>query len=200
MSEKKPSTANTILKQARLARKWSQRRLAQEVGVETQTVRSWERGTRSPSPESLRRLCKIFAATPEQLGFPPGPAAKSLTQEASATRQAETSTTPQQIGQPTPASSRTDINRRRMLRRVRALWIDGVLDHSLYHATLITLGLQKRPDAVINPWRLGVQESDLPPRPLPDGARITNVYDEVGGELLILGDPGAGKTTLLLEL
>ncbi len=67
-------------------------------GVETQTVRSWECGTRSPSPESLRRLCKIFVATLEQLGFPPGPAAKSPTQEASATRQAETSTTPQQIG------------------------------------------------------------------------------------------------------
>jgi predicted NACHT family NTPase len=26
------------------------------------------------------------------------------------------------------------------------------------------------------------------------------VYDEAGGELLILGEPGAGKTTLLLQL
>src|SRR5579884_3638372 len=122
----KPSTANTILKQARLARKWSQRRLAQEVGVQTQTVRSWERGTRSPSPESLRRLCKLFATTPEQLGFLPGPAAESLSQQAPASGQAETSTTPQQIRQPTSASSRADINRRRMLRRVRAIWIEGV--------------------------------------------------------------------------
>jgi len=35
---------------------------------------------------------------------------------------------------------------------------------------------------------------------LPAGTRITQVYDDADGELLILGEPGAGKTTLLLEL
>src|SRR5258708_822640 len=34
----------------------------------------------------------------------------------------------------------------------------------------------------------------------PAGTRIAEIYDEGGGELLILGEPGAGKTTLLLEL
>lgn len=37
-------------------------------------------------------------------------------------------------------------------------------------------------------------------RPLPPGTSITKVYEDAGGELLILGEPGSGKTTLLLEL
>ena len=43
-------------------------------------------------------------------------------------------------------------------------------------------------------------EPEEPRRPLPAGTPITQVYDQVGGELLILGHPGSGKTTLLLEL
>ena len=39
-----------------------------------------------------------------------------------------------------------------------------------------------------------------PARPLPAGSRITEVYNDADGELLILGEPSAGKTTLLLEL
>jgi predicted NACHT family NTPase len=62
------------------------------------------------------------------------------------------------------------------------------------------LGLQEQPDAVENPWRLIVAEVDLAPRLLPAGTRMTQVYDEADGEVLILGEPGAGKTTLLLEL
>lgn len=39
-------------------------------------------------------------------------------------------------------------NRRAMLRKVRTIWIDGLLKQSLYHETLIALGLHERPDAV----------------------------------------------------
>ncbi len=91
-------------------------------------------------------------------------------------------------------------NRKRLLKRMRDFWISGVLEHSLHHEVLITLGLQEQPDAVANPWRLTIQESNLPPNPLPAGIHITQVYDDADGELLILGEPGAGKTTLLLEL
>jgi tetratricopeptide (TPR) repeat protein len=91
-------------------------------------------------------------------------------------------------------------NRMRLEKRVRAAWIEGVLEHSLHQAALIALDLQEQPDALDNPWRLEVQETNLPPRPLPAGTRITQVYDEAEGELLILGEPGSGKTTLLLEL
>jgi DNA polymerase III delta prime subunit len=65
---------------------------------------------------------------------------------------------------------------------------------------LLVLGLQERPDLVANSWRLTVQESNLPPRHLPESTRITDIYDDTGGEFLLLGEPGAGKTTLLLDL
>ncbi|MBV9688245.1 MAG: TIR domain-containing protein [Ktedonobacteraceae bacterium] len=103
--------------------------------------------------------------------------------------------------QPLPVLSSTDRqNRTRMLKRVRVFWIEGVLMHSLHQAARIELGLQEQPDALANPWRLIVQEANLPPRPLPAGTCITQVYDQADGELLILGEPGSGKTTLLLEL
>jgi hypothetical protein len=105
---------------------------------------------------------------------------------------------PSQQRAPAPVS--TDRNRQRMLERVRLTWIVGVLDHSLYDAARIALGLHEEPGALANPWRLVVQEIDRPAQPLPAGTCITEVYDEAGGALLILGEPGAGKTTLLLEL
>jgi GTPase SAR1 family protein len=37
-------------------------------------------------------------------------------------------------------------------------------------------------------------------RNMPPGSRIIEVYDQLGGELLVLGAPGSGKTTMLLEL
>ena len=91
------------------------------------------------------------------------------------------------------------INRQHLLRRVRRFWITDVLEHSLHHATLIELGFQTRPDALINPWHL-LQESAQAKRTLPARTSIIQVYDEADGALLILGEPGAGKTTLLLEL
>lgn len=90
-------------------------------------------------------------------------------------------------------------NRRRMIEKVRAFWIKGVLEQSLHNVALIALGLHEKPDAVADPWHLVLQTS-AQERPLPAGTRITQVYDASGGELLILGEPGSGKTTLLLEL
>jgi hypothetical protein len=87
-----------------------------------------------------------------------------------------------------------------MLKRVRAIWIDGLLTQSLHQAARIELHLQDRPDVLANPWRLQVQELDQVPQTLPDGTSIVDVYDSAASELLILGEPGAGKTTLLLEL
>jgi TIR domain/NACHT domain len=91
-------------------------------------------------------------------------------------------------------------NRTRLLKRVRTIWIEGLLDHSLQQAARLALHLQERPDVLVNPWRLQVQELDRPPQPLPPDTSIVQLYDEADGELLILGEPGAGKTTLLLEL
>jgi hypothetical protein len=94
----------------------------------------------------------------------------------------------------------TQQNRRRLLKRVRATWIAGLLDQSLHRAVWIDLHLQEQPHALENPWRLHMQEFDRASQPLPAGTSIVEVYDQADGELLILGEPGAGKTTLLLEL
>lgn len=100
----------------------------------------------------------------------------------------------------TPLSSVQRTNRQRLLKRVRTLWIEGLLEQSLHQAVWIDLHLQKQPDALENPWRLMVQELDRRPRPLPPGTSITQVFDEADEELLILGEAGSGKTTLLLYL
>jgi len=99
-----------------------------------------------------------------------------------------------------PLSQVEKQNRIRLMKRMQATWIEGVLQHSLRQAALLILGLQEQEDALANPWRLVVQEINLPPRPLPAGTSIVHVYDEADGKLLILGEPGSGKTTLLLEL
>lgn len=91
-------------------------------------------------------------------------------------------------------------NRGRILQKVRDFWVKGVLEKSLYNETLIALGLEQRPDAVAHPWDMLIQQLDSAPQPLPPAVRIVEVFDDVGGELLILGAPGSGKTTLLLEL
>jgi hypothetical protein len=108
----------------------------------------------------------------------------------------------QTIYQTIAASStpQPDRNRVRMLHKVRDFWVKGVLENSLYGAALIALGFQYQPDAVSRPWDVIIQPTDRPQQLLPPGTTIRQVFDEFGGELLILGRPGSGKTTMLLEL
>lgn len=91
-------------------------------------------------------------------------------------------------------------NRTQLLKRVQAIWIEGLLEQSLHQAAWMDLHLREQPDALENPWRFQVQELDQAPRDLPADTSIVQVYDEADGELLILGEPGSGKTTLLLQL
>jgi len=86
-----------------------------------------------------------------------------------------------------------------MLRRVREKWITGVLEPSLANAARLVLGLQPLPDVLRVGERVGL-ESGRPVQSIPAEVPISEVFDKVGGGLLILGAPGAGKTTLLLEL
>src|SRR5579859_5502125 len=91
-------------------------------------------------------------------------------------------------------------NRTRMLDRVQAIWIDGVLEPSIQGAAQLALELQHKPSAVVTPlWHVLREFSKTGPLP-PADASIVQVYDHASGEVLILGEPGAGKTTLLLEL
>jgi Cdc6-like AAA superfamily ATPase len=91
-------------------------------------------------------------------------------------------------------------NRRAMLVKVRSIWIEGLLEQSIDHETRIALDLIENPDAVVSRLASVVQELNRPAQPLSPNMRIIDVFDQMGGELLILGAPGAGKTTLLLEL
>ncbi len=86
-----------------------------------------------------------------------------------------------------------------MIARVRHDWIEGVLQQSLYKVARVELGLATKPDAV-EPLSVVVQRAEQEPETLPAGTRLSSVFDQQIGQLLILGAPGSGKTTLLLEL
>jgi DNA polymerase III delta prime subunit len=91
-------------------------------------------------------------------------------------------------------------NRQAMIQKVRSFWIKGVLEQSLYQVARIELGLAEQSDAVERPWDMIVQQPEREPRHLAPGGQMVEVFDELGGAFLILGQPGAGKTTLLIEL
>lgn len=102
--------------------------------------------------------------------------------------------------EPGPLSRLQARNRQRLLDKVHAFWITGVLEHSLHGMAFLTLGLSTLPNAVEHPWRFVLEQPHRTPLLLKTGTTIRQVYDEACGELLILGEPGAGKTTLLLAL
>ncbi len=91
-------------------------------------------------------------------------------------------------------------NRNVMLRRVRSVWLQGVLEESLHGGDIIDLGFAYRPSALANSEQPSWQQSEEYDYLLPVGTSIGDVFEAAGGELLILGEPGAGKTTMLLEL
>ncbi|MDQ2885972.1 MAG: NACHT domain-containing protein [Chloroflexota bacterium] len=77
---------------------------------------------------------------------------------------------------------------------------DQEWEQSLQGAARVTLGLKEQPDAVLHHIGLLFRTPQQPERLLPEGTTIAQVFEEVGHELLILGEPGAGKSMLLLEL
>jgi hypothetical protein len=107
---------------------------------------------------------------------------------------------PAAVAPPSRLSPQEQRNRRAMLTKVKAIWIDGLLEQSLAKELRIALDLTEQPDAVELPLNALVQELKHPARPLPSGTPIIKIFEQIGGTLLILGAPGAGKTTLLLEL
>lgn len=91
-------------------------------------------------------------------------------------------------------------NRRAMLELVKETWIKGVLEKSLHNKVLIELGMEELPNAVNHPWDVQIQMPNKSNLTLPAGTSTINVFDEMNGAILILGEPGSGKTTMLLEL
>jgi transcriptional regulator with XRE-family HTH domain len=62
-------TPNTRLRQQRMKRGWSQKRLADMLDTSKEVVSRWERGIQHPSPYYQEKLCTIFGQTAEELGF-----------------------------------------------------------------------------------------------------------------------------------
>lgn len=90
-------------------------------------------------------------------------------------------------------------NRQRFLIRLSTRYQD-VLEKSLQGATLIALGLHTKPEAIAHPAHLVFRHLNQTEESLPAGTSLMQVYDQAGGELLILGEPGSGKSTLLVHL
>src|SRR3989442_14767242 len=73
-------------------------------------------------------------------------------------------------------------NRSRMLERVQAVWIDGVLEPSVQGAAQIALSLQHKPSAIVTPLWHVLREFDKTGRLSSADGSIVRVYDHAGGE------------------
>jgi hypothetical protein len=98
----------------------------------------------------------------------------------------------QLVYQPLVDEKKAD-NRARMLESVYQSWILGALRPNLQAGT-IDIGLGLKADAVL-------RHADYEDYRLPDSSHaIAQVFEDMHGELLILGEPGSGKTILMLQL
>jgi DNA-binding XRE family transcriptional regulator len=68
MSKPKP-IPNNKLKHARLKLLLTIEEAAQSVEASITSYGRWERGIQKPQLVTLRKLCKLFNATPKELGF-----------------------------------------------------------------------------------------------------------------------------------
>lgn len=91
-------------------------------------------------------------------------------------------------------------NRKTMLKLVEDAWVKGVLENSLYGEIMIEMEIKLRPEMVERPWDMILRKVEEPDRQLSSNTKIIDVFDEMGGSFLILGEPGSGKTMMLLEL
>lgn len=92
------------------------------------------------------------------------------------------------------------LNRERFLNRLTTGWIQGVLDASLQDLKLIDVKLKYVPGATEIRSAMRVQGYPEPSSSLPSAVHVSDVFDQVGASLLILGDAGAGKSTAMLLL
>ncbi|MEZ4730214.1 MAG: NACHT domain-containing protein [Caldilineaceae bacterium] len=84
---------------------------------------------------------------------------------------------------------------------VRRFWIEGVLKSSLCNEILLRLDLEDRSATVDSrPWNLILQHANQPEWAIPADKEIVGIFDEMGQQMLILGESGSGKTTTLLTL
>jgi energy-coupling factor transporter ATP-binding protein EcfA2 len=104
----------------------------------------------------------------------------------------------QQTVSPVSLSSR-DKDRQAILRKLH-LRYDQALGQALQENALFSITFQKQPALLHNPANALFRHLPQDPSLSPEGTSLVDVYDQSGGELLILGEAGAGKSTLLLHM
>jgi eukaryotic-like serine/threonine-protein kinase len=209
MEKKLPAQRNK-LRQLRELQGWTQKDVADKLYLpDTRTLRRWESGDAVPSLRYRAKLCEIFERSPEELGLISENHQCATENEELYVKQSDssnytTSATPSQSQLPILLKklsvSSNDWDRQRLLEKVYTFWIKEVLEQTSYGKARIALKLREQPNAVVNPWERVIEQPQQSPHSWPLDAPMTQIYDDVCGELLILGEPGAGKTTLLLEL
>lgn len=72
MSERlKQAYPNTLLRDQRKQREWTQAHVAEALSVTELTVRRWEQGKSRPSSYYVQKLCTLFETGPQTLGLVP---------------------------------------------------------------------------------------------------------------------------------
>jgi len=71
---------------------------------------------------------------------------------------------------------------------------------SLHKSVLLNLHGEKRQQQFRRGWDIELKIGSRPSFQVPPNVGITQLFDRMGGKLVILGSVGAGKTTTLLEL
>lgn len=99
-----------------------------------------------------------------------------------------------------PAEAADHHNLTILLERVKAFWIDGILEHAMLGDMAHELAKDQVGDAVEHPWESVLELPGHAARVLARSEPIKPIYDQVGRSMLLLGEPGAGKTITLLEL
>jgi eukaryotic-like serine/threonine-protein kinase len=87
-----------------------------------------------------------------------------------------------------------------MLGRVKSMWLN-YYEVTVRGPALLRLTFQYRQDAINRPWEGLIRHQHSHLNQLQKAkSEISDMYDEAGGAILILGAPGSGKTTALLQL
>jgi hypothetical protein len=103
--------------------------------------------------------------------------------------------------QPMPqASPMADGNVERLRRSVTTIWVDGVLNKSFLQTRRIDLSASMDQGAVTGGGWEAIDAASRTSVAMAPGACLSDLFEEQGRSLLILGEPGAGKSTAMLEL
>jgi hypothetical protein len=84
--------------------------------------------------------------------------------------------------------------------RVREIWLSGVLEGSVHHEAQLAIQKTRDPDAVDHPWETILELPNRTSETLPPGKKCSEIFEETGRSLLVLGAPGSGKTISMLEI